>query len=230
MANAPQYDPGTRPPERWSRETESPASHYAVGKPSSHGTYGQTTTPATQAQPLSQRQLETHLWDAANLLRGKIDSADFKGYIFGLLFYKRLSDVWQEEYDKQIAQGADPASAADPAGHRFHLPASALWRNVCCHRRDIGRRLNVALGAIESANPQLEGVFQEVSFDHRDRFPDATLDLLLRHFERYNLRNCDVETDVLGNAYQYLIAQFADDAGKKGGRILYAQASRQALG
>ena len=168
---------------------------------------------------LGLRQLESHLWEAANILRGKIDSSDFKHYIFGLLFFKRLCDVWEEEFAERLERYGDPERAADPTEHRFHLPAHAAWKAVRAHKRDIGRHLNAAFRAIENANPRLMGVFQDVDFDNPERFPDATLELLLRHFEKHRLRNCDVEPDMLGNAYEYLIAQFADDAGKKGGEF-----------
>ncbi len=87
------------------------------------------------------------------------------------------------------------------------------------HSTDIGPRLNDAFRAIQDANMRLQGVFQDVDFNNKQRFPDAMLEKLLQHFETYRLRNSDVEPDVLGQAYEYLIAQFADDAGKKGGEF-----------
>ncbi len=168
---------------------------------------------------LSLQHLENHLWDAANLLRGKIDSSDFKHYIFGLLFFKRLCDVWQEEFEERFRRHGDPERAAGPEEHRYHLPAHASWEAIRRHEHHIGRHLNAAFRAIERVNPRLAGVFQDVNFDNRERFPDATLVLLLRHFEKHRLRKADVEPDMLGNAYEYLISQFADDAGKKGGEF-----------
>ncbi len=176
-----------------------------------------STSPPSR---LTQAQLERHLWAAADILRGKIDAADFKHYLFGLLFFKRLCDVWEEEYEDRLKQyHGDEAMAADPEEHRFHIPAGAFWHDVRTHATNIGEQLNVAFRAIEDANIRLRGVFQDVDFNNKERFPDATLELLLQHFGKYRLRNCDVEADVLGNAYEYLIAQFADDAGKKGGEF-----------
>ena len=187
------------------------------------GGYGTCGTPRSSPTdggvPLTQQQLEAHLWESANILRGKIDSSDFKHYIFGLLFFKRLCDVWQEEFEERYRRYGDPERAADPTEHRFHLPPHASWQAVRRHKHHIGRHLTAAFRAIEQTNLRLMGVFQDVDFDNLDRFPDATLELLLCHFEKHRLRNADVEPDILGNAYEYLISQFADDAGKKGGEF-----------
>ena len=168
---------------------------------------------------LSLAQLENHLWRAADILRGSIDSGDYKHYIFGLLFFKRLSDVWEEEYEERLARYHDADLAADPDEHRFDIPKGHFWRDVRKHTTDIGTHLNRAFHIIEDANMKLRGVFQDVDFNNKERFPDAMLEKLLQHFETYRLRNSDVEPDVLGQAYEYLIAQFADDAGKKGGEF-----------
>ncbi len=177
------------------------------------------TLPLTYVGKMTQQQLEKNLWDAADILRGKIDSGDFKHYIFGLLFFKRLCDVWQEEYEERLKLYEDEELAADPEEHRFHIPPGAFWDDVRSHSTNIGERLNIAFRAIEDANTRLRGVFQDVDFNNKERFPDATLELLLQHFSQHRLRKCDVEADILGAAYEYLIAKFADDAGKKDGEF-----------
>ena len=178
-----------------------------------------TTNPLPNTK-LTLQQLESHLWGAADILRGKIDSSDYKHYIFGLLFYKRLCDVWEEEYEERLKEYDGNAElAADPDEHRFPIPEGAFWKDVRKHSTNIGEHLNTAFHAIEDADLRLKGVFQDVDFNNKERFPDVSLEMLLQHFDRYRLRNRDVEPDMLGNAYEYLIAKFADDAGKKGGEF-----------
>lgn len=170
--------------------------------------------------PLTQKQLETHLWQAADILRGRIDSGDYKHYIFGLLFFKRLSDVWWEEYEERLeAYGGAEDLAADREEHRVHIPPGHFWEDVRKKSTDIGPALNNAFHAIEDANLSLKDVFQDVDFNNKQRFPDDVLEALLQHFDKHRLRRSDVDPDVLGAAYEYLIAQFADDAGKKGGEF-----------
>ena len=180
---------------------------------------GATASAHGQTGTLTLAQLERHLWGAADLLRGSIDSGDFKHYIFGLLFYKRLCDVWREEYEQRLAEYGDAELAADPDEHRFHIPPGCFWSDVRKTSVDIGTALNTSFRAIEDANPRLQGVFQDVDFANKQRFPDAMLERLLQHFERYRMRRADVPSTVLGDAYEYLIAKFADDAGKKGGEF-----------
>ncbi len=168
---------------------------------------------------LTLQELENHLWGAADILRGKIDSSDYKHYIFGLLFYKRLCDVWEEEYEERLKEYGDVELATHPDEHRFHIPEGSFWKDVRKQSTNIGEHLNTAFHAIEDANLRLKGVFQDVDFNNKERFPDATLELLLQHFDKKSLRKSDVEPDMLGNAYEYLIAKFADDAGKKGGEF-----------
>lgn len=165
-------------------------------------------------------ELEQHLWGAANILRGSIDSGEYKTYIFGLLFFKRLSDVWEEEYKLNLAEyNGDPHLASLPDEHRFDIPTGYRWSDVRKHSTNIGEFLTCAFHAIEDSNPRLRDIFQGVDFNDKQRFDDETLENLLQHFERFDMSNSNVASDVLGNAYEYLIKQFADDGGKKGGEF-----------
>jgi type I restriction enzyme M protein len=168
---------------------------------------------------LTQAELERHLWQAADILRGHVDAGDYKQYIFGLLFYKRLCDVWDEEFEKLLAETGDRKEAADPEEHRFHIPAKHRWDAIRKQSTQIGQHLNTAFAAIEDANLRLRGVFGDVDFANHERFPDARLEQLLSHFEKLRLRNSDVPADMLGDAYLYLIKMFAEGAGKKGGEF-----------
>ena len=173
----------------------------------------------TATEKLTLAQLERHLWGVADILRGSIDSGDYKHYIFGLLFYKRLCDVWEEEYEARFAVYQDAGIAADREEHRFDIPREHSWAAIRKATTNIGERLNIAFAEIENRNARLKDIFQDVDFNNKHRFPDVKLEMLLQHFDKYRLRNCDVEPDMLGQAYEYLIAQFADDAGKKGGEF-----------
>jgi type I restriction enzyme M protein len=163
---------------------------------------------------LSQKELESHLWGAATLLRGLIDASDYKQYIFPLLFFKRLSDVWDEDYQQAFDETGDAGYAAATANDRFRIPEGAHWRDVRSAPRDVGRALLSAFQAIEAANPErLRGVFGSVPWTDKAQMPDGTLKNLIEHFSKQPLSLANVPEDELGNGYEYLIKQFADDSG-----------------
>ena len=163
---------------------------------------------------LTQSELESYLWGAATILRGLVDAGDYKQYIFPLLFYKRLSDVWDEEYGQALAETGDEGYAQAMADERLAIPAGAHWQNVRETAKEVGQAIQGALRAIEAANPQrLEGVFGDAPWTNKERLPDHTLKNLLEHFSQHSLSIANVPEDELGNAYEYLIKQFADDSG-----------------
>jgi len=163
---------------------------------------------------MSQQELESYLWGAAKLLRGLIDAGDYKQYVFPLLFFKRLSDVWDEEYQTALRETGDESYARATANDRFAIPDGAHWSDVRNASRDVGRALLNAFRAIEAANPErLSGVFGNASWTDKAQLPDETLKNLIEHFSRHGLSLTAVPEDELGNGYEYLIKQFADDSG-----------------
>ncbi len=163
---------------------------------------------------LSQKELESYLWGAAQLLRGLVDASDYKQYIFPLLFFKRLSDVWDEDYNTALADSKDEGYATATANDRFEIPKRAHWNDVRTAPKDVGRALLNAFQAIETANPQrLNGVFGNANWTDKGQTPDATLKNLIEHFSKHTLSLANVPEDELGNGYEYLIKQFADDSG-----------------
>jgi type I restriction enzyme M protein len=164
---------------------------------------------------ISQQELESYLWGAAVLLRGLIDAGDYKQFIFPLLFYKRVSDVWEEEYQVALANSNGDLSYAQFAeNHRFQIPEGAHWNDVRQAPKNVGAAIQRAMRAIETANPALlDGIFGDAPWSNRERLPDQTLKNLIEHFSTQTLSVANVPEDELGNAYEYLIKKFADDSG-----------------
>lgn len=166
------------------------------------------------------QQLESHLWASANILRGPVDAADFKTYIFPLLFFKRICDVWDDEYQEIVGESGDEQLACFPESHRFQIPKECHWNDVRSKAANIGTALLHAMREIEKANPEtLYGVFGDAQWSNKDRLSDALLKDLIEHFSRIPLGNHNVTSDLLGDAYEYLIKKFADATNKKAGEF-----------
>jgi len=170
---------------------------------------------------VSLSQLESHLWEAANILRGPVDAADFKTYVFPLLFFKRLSDVHDEEHAAALETfGGDEEAALFPENYSFQIPEGCHWRDVRAVATSVGQALQTALRGIEQANPHtLYGIFGDAQWTNKERLSDALLRDLIEHFSRLSLGNTDARADVLGQSYEYLIKKFADATNKKAGEF-----------
>ncbi|MBL4844161.1 MAG: SAM-dependent DNA methyltransferase [Planctomycetes bacterium] len=164
---------------------------------------------------LTKAQLESYLRGAATVLRGLVDAGDYKQFIFPLLFFKRLSDVWDEEYARALdAYGGAEALARTEANERFTIPEGAHWSEVRKVPKNVGKAIQDAMRAIEAANPgRLDGIFGDAPWTNKERVPDRTLKNLLEQFSSQTLSIARVPEDSLGDGYEYLVGKFADDGG-----------------
>lgn len=172
-------------------------------------------------EKLTLSQLEQYLSKAAWILKGPVDASDFKVYIFPLLFFKRLSDVYDEEYQQALEESdGDEEYAQLPEFHRFVMPEGCHWKDVREKTSNIGLAIEESLRGIEQANQELlYGIFGDAQWSNKNKLSDRLLIDLIEHFSQYNLSNSLVEPDLLGQAYEYLIKHFADLTNKKAGEF-----------
>ncbi len=164
---------------------------------------------------ISKETLESYLWSAATYLRGHIDSGDYKQYIFPLLFYKRLCDVYDEEEEEAINEFEGNREYANfSENHRFVIPSDHHWNDVRSKSVNIGNDIQKAFRAIEASNHDLlSGVFGDAQWTNKDVLPDSMLKELIEHFSTQNLSVKSCPEDELGVGYEFLIKRFADDSG-----------------
>ncbi len=164
---------------------------------------------------MTQQELEKYLWGAAKVLRGTIDAGDYKQYIFPLLFFKRICDVYEEEFEKALKEsGGDMEYASFAEHHHFIVPPDSHWNKIREVTTNVGLAIQNSMREIEKANPDtLYGIFGDASWTNKDRLSDETLINLIEHFSQHKLNLVNVADDKLGNAYEYLIKEFADDSG-----------------
>ncbi len=160
----------------------------------------------------NERDIQSALWNAADTLRGSaVDRTDWKGYILPLLFFKRISDVWDEETleASELYGEADPSHFSEI--HRFQVPQGCHWNDVREASSNVGSVLLHAMREIERANPDtLFRVFGTADWSNKEKFSDELLKDLIEGFSEIRLGNTEVDTDVLGDAYEYLVGKFAD--------------------
>ena len=176
-----------------------------------------TTTP----DKITQSELEQYLSKAAWILKGPVDASDFKVYIFPLLFFKRISDVYDEEYTNALEESDGDIDYANlPEFHRFEIPEGCHWKDVREKNENVGLAIEQALRGIEQANQEfLYGIFGDAQWSNKNKLSDRLLVDLIEHFSQFNLSNSNVDSDLLGNSYEYLIKHFADLTNKKAGEF-----------
>jgi type I restriction enzyme M protein len=175
---------------------------------------------------VTQQELESRLWDAANSLRGPVDPADFKAYVFPLLFFKWVSDTWDMEHEHAVADFGDDVGGQEEADyHRFDVPEGCHWDDLRTTTTNVGVKLQRILGRLEEANPaKLAGIFGDVAWANKERLPEPALLNLIDTFDGLTLNPEAVPNDLLGAAYEYLLRQFADESGKKAGEFFTPRA------
>ncbi len=168
---------------------------------------------------MSLNVLERHLWEAAHIITGPIDASDYKTYIFPILFFKRVCDVYDEEFNEAMEFYGDEEMARAPEQHRIEVPEGCHWENVIAATKDVGKALKTAFLCIEKTNDRLYGIFGDAPWTNKERLPDHLLLQLLNHFNKIELGVTHVRDDDMGRAYEYLIKRFADKANKKAGEF-----------
>ena len=177
-----------------------------------------------QDEPISLDELKSFLWGAATRLRGQIDAAGYKEYIFPLLFFKRISDVYDEQFEGFVREGGEEYAGMQAEELAIRIPDGAHWRDVREVTENVGQRLVEAFIAIEQANPGeeadgrviggLDGIFgPKDGWTNKNKMPDHIITSLIEDFSRYNLGLSSCPADEMGEAYEYLVGKFADDAG-----------------
>jgi len=159
-------------------------------------------------------ELKSYLWNSAVLLRTHIDAGSYKQYIFPLMFFKRISDVYDEESAAVLAEYGDEEALDFPENHRFAVPKGSHWRDVREVHENVGVAIVNAFRSIERANAaKLSGVFGDGAWTNKNRLPDELLKDLIEHFSTLTLSIVNCPEDELGQGYEYLIRKFADDSG-----------------
>lgn len=185
-------------------------------------TAGATGTPAAPSSPgLTQQELEARLLAAANSLRGPVDPADYKSYVFPLLFFKWVSDTWDLDHAAAVADfGSDVAPEVEADYHRFAMPAGCHWSDLQAVPNNVGAALQKILDRLAEANAHsLAGIFGDVAWGNKERLPEPSLLNLIDAFDRLTLNRTVVPNDMLGAAYEYLLREFAEASGKKAGEF-----------
>lgn len=173
---------------------------------------------------VSGQELCNHLYQACNILRGPINQDEYKSYVTPILFFKRLSDVFDEETADALEEsGGDEEYAALPENHSFIIPEGYHWSDVRNATSNVGKAIVDAMVGIERANPDTLGglfsSFDDASWTDKGKLSDERLKDLVEHFSEKRFGNSSYNADVMGDAYEYLIKKFADDSKKNAGEF-----------
>lgn len=179
------------------------------------------TLASTEPHHLTQSQLESALWAAANALRGPVDPGDFKSYVFPVMFFKWISDSWDYNHAQALSDfGDDLTDEIEATYQPFVVPDDGHWNDVFDTTINIGSKLSKTLLRVQEANPgKLDGVFGDVNWANKDRLPETALTALLDAFDKLTLDQTHINGDMLGAAYEYLLREFAEASGKKAGEF-----------
>lgn len=212
---------------RWSNETPSLKGQSTVevkevvetGRSSSGG-----SQPSSRG--LSQQELESWLWGAADILRGPVDPGNFRDFIFPILFLKRLSDTWGDEHAAALAEWGDDLTAEIAADfHKFDIPDGCHWNDLRRAPENHGVLVQQITQRIEQANPErLAGIFGNASWADPNRMPPERLIRLIEHFNRYVISPTTVPNDMLGAGYEYLLKSFSDENAVSAGQFFTPRA------
>lgn len=178
----------------------------------------------SKPEETTSQKLFSHLFEACNILRGPINQDEYKSYVTPILFFKRLSDVYDEEIETALEEsGGDEEYAAFPENHRFVIPDGCHWRDVREASENVGTAIVKAMYGIERANPDtLNGVFSsfdDANWTDKSKLSDERLKDLIEHMSKIKVGNRNYSADVMGDSYEFLIKKFADLSKKNAGEF-----------
>ena len=172
------------------------------------------------AEKLTLEKLKTHIWEAADILRGSLDAQEYRQPVMTILFLKRLNDTFEENVEKLVNEGQTRKKAEQKFRHKFYVPEAARWSILADASSNIGETMDNVCREIEEAVPKLRDVLSYLKYNDKKKYPDNKLRQLIAHFNELSLRNENLEKeDIFGDSYEYLLEQFADETKKKGGEF-----------
>ncbi len=177
-----------------------------------------------EPEETTSKQLFNHLFEACNILRGPINQDEYKSYVTPILFFKRISDVYDEEYEEALSfSGGDKEYAEAEEMHSFVIPDGCHWNDVREVTQDVGKAIVKAMTGIEKANPDtLSGVFSsfdDATWTDKNKLTDERLKNLIEHMSLIKVGNKNYSADIMGDSYEYLIKKFADMSKKNAGEF-----------